>query len=74
MLFLATKRQSPLPSPSAKMNWVVVEYQGRLLSYLDVEDPSTMQDGLGGRHRILRHFEATHFKTLQLVSPATDRR
>ena len=68
MLFLATKRQSPLPSPSAKM------YQGRLLSYLDVEDPSTLQDGLGGRHRILRHFEATHFKTLQLVSPATDRR
>jgi hypothetical protein len=54
MLFLATKRQSPLPSPSAKMNWVVVEYQGRLLSYLDVEDPSTLQDT--SRHRILRHF------------------
>ena len=68
MLFLATKRQSPLPSPSAKM------YQGPLLSYLDVEDPSTLQDGLGGRHRILSHFEATHFKTLHLVSPATDRR
>lgn len=49
MLFLATKRQSPLPSPSAKMNWVAVEYQGRLLSYLDVEDPSTLQERLGGR-------------------------
>jgi hypothetical protein len=63
MLFLATKRQSPLPSPSAKMNWVVVEFRGDFFPILTSKTFHTA-----------RHFEASHFETLQLVSPATDRR
>lgn len=47
MLFLATKRQSPLPSPSAKMNWVAVEFRG---DFYPILTSKILGDWGGGSH------------------------